>query len=713
MACSVSQTSRIDPIRNPGGVSGHVHKLAGGNNVNENADFNSLQSSTCSSCEIQKDTSAYWTPQLYYAHANGSFEEVPNYGMTVYYVGRGGNSSNTTPFPPGFKMVTGDSRQRSFDNTTLTYLNTRPVADRVSFRCIDEANDIPEEHYMFRTDCVNGMRAQINFPSCWDGVNLYLDNSAHVEYLSGIDHGVCPPSHPVPIPGLFFEVLYMTNLVDQSGGGQFVFSNGDPTGYGFHGDFINGWDVDVQTDAVQNCLYTDDGGVISACPYLAPSDDVNFARTCPEQPSVFDEPVHGMIAALPGCNPITYGPDPAPQVDCPLNVNDPNASNTASVSSSTSVTPSSMASSTTAVVSAIGSSPMISSSTIPNFTPRSSTSAAPTTPTTSSTKSGADTITSSDFISTPTFSSISSFDETTTAISFTPTSNFPAVMSTIQDASRSFTSPGPNQTLGGGFVQLPTSDGIAASSTGLDTASTLTLETASETFTSTGDPLRTAQPNSVSTITSDASVVPSQLSGLTTMTITTTGWVPVTVTVGNHASANFVTTSNLGRSGNIFTITGSTYTTFSPADEPSMTDEATSTTIMHITTTLHVVAAPASTRPITPQSTSYANTAFTTMTSTASGDSTSSPLVSSAFSVDDTFACSLYSAFSIEGCPSPATTSSITAAADSVATTFVTVTEPITDETTSTVQTILTLSSARANTTFLRIRGREVHFAGR
>ena len=76
---------------------------------------------------------------------------------------------------------------------------------RVSFRCIDEANDIPEEHYMFRTDCVNGMRAQVNFQSCWDGVNLYLENSAHVDYLSGIDYGVCPPSHPISIPGLFFE----------------------------------------------------------------------------------------------------------------------------------------------------------------------------------------------------------------------------------------------------------------------------------------------------------------------------------------------------------------------------------------------------------------------------------------------------------------------------------------------------------------------------
>jgi len=60
----------------------------------------------------------------------------------------------------------------------------------------------------FRTDCVNGFRAQINFQSCWDGVNLYLDGNSHVAYLSGIDYGVCPPTHPVPIPGLFFEYVF-------------------------------------------------------------------------------------------------------------------------------------------------------------------------------------------------------------------------------------------------------------------------------------------------------------------------------------------------------------------------------------------------------------------------------------------------------------------------------------------------------------------------
>jgi hypothetical protein len=116
--------------------------------VNQAATYDNLQLSTCSSCEIQDDKSAYWTPQLYFAHQNGSVEEVPNFGMTIYYLGlsqrngldiysdcffslgRGGNSSNTRPFPPGFRMVSGSSTARSFDSETLTYQSTMPVANR-------------------------------------------------------------------------------------------------------------------------------------------------------------------------------------------------------------------------------------------------------------------------------------------------------------------------------------------------------------------------------------------------------------------------------------------------------------------------------------------------------------------------------------------------------------------------------------------------------
>lgn len=86
---------RADPIISPGAVSGHVHKIAGGNGFDFTMDYNRARSSTCSSCPIKQDLSNYWTPKLYFQAANGSFISVPtvgddarelNGGMTVYYL---------------------------------------------------------------------------------------------------------------------------------------------------------------------------------------------------------------------------------------------------------------------------------------------------------------------------------------------------------------------------------------------------------------------------------------------------------------------------------------------------------------------------------------------------------------------------------------------------------------------------------------------------
>lgn len=78
--------------------------------------------------------------------------------------------NDTTPvvaFPPGFKMISGDLRLWFYDNDTLIYNNRQPIADRVSFHCIDSSEPtLAEEPYMFRTNCDQGMRAQILSQSC-------------------------------------------------------------------------------------------------------------------------------------------------------------------------------------------------------------------------------------------------------------------------------------------------------------------------------------------------------------------------------------------------------------------------------------------------------------------------------------------------------------------------------------------------------------------
>lgn len=73
---------RLDPIISPGSVASHVHNVAGGSNFGPSADYASLRQSSCTSCPIKEDLSAYWTPELYYQYQNGSFLSVPNGGMT-------------------------------------------------------------------------------------------------------------------------------------------------------------------------------------------------------------------------------------------------------------------------------------------------------------------------------------------------------------------------------------------------------------------------------------------------------------------------------------------------------------------------------------------------------------------------------------------------------------------------------------------------------
>lgn len=314
MSCGIVQTGRIDPIVAPGKLAGHAHKLAGASNIDLNSDYQSLQQSNCTSCEIGADKSAYWTPILYYHHANGSFEEVPNQGMTVYYLGRGDNKTNIQPFPEGFRMLSGILSARSYDTQTVIPGGNRPKADRVSFACLDAAPS-KEQPGMTRTSCSNGLRAQIHFQSCWDGVNLYKTDNSHVEYLSDLDNGHCPPTHSVPLMHLFYEVLYSVNDIHQDGG-QFTFSQGDTTGYGFHGDFMNGWDTATLKSAIKDCANTNDG-TVGDCPAFKATDDPhNYSQNCPELPPLIkDEPVHGMIAKLPGCIKLTSGPAAATEAD--------------------------------------------------------------------------------------------------------------------------------------------------------------------------------------------------------------------------------------------------------------------------------------------------------------------------------------------------------------------------------------------------------------
>lgn len=251
---------------------------------------------------------------------------MPQQGSVVYYIGRGSNALNAVPFPPGFRMVSGDAAVRSYDNTTLTYENYRPVADRVSWACLTTTPQAETHGMPLKPDCYAGLRAQLHFQSCWNGVDLYKSDNSHVAYMSQMDNGDCPPTHPVQFLHIFLETSYMVNAIAQETGGRFVLSTGDTTGYSFHGDFQNGWNMTTQLNAVNQCGNNPgSSGDVNECPPLLNSYIRNVNTRCPQRNSTVNEQIKGLMPKLPGCINITPGPARAQPSDmnCPTTVQQP------------------------------------------------------------------------------------------------------------------------------------------------------------------------------------------------------------------------------------------------------------------------------------------------------------------------------------------------------------------------------------------------------
>ncbi|KAG9237313.1 hypothetical protein BJ875DRAFT_493420 [Amylocarpus encephaloides] len=311
-SCSGLVTERLDPLVNPG-VTGspHLHQIIGGNGfqpfMNPDNDISSL--ATCTTCTFSEDFSNYWTAVLYFRARNGTFKRVPQIGnqlfeassgrMTVYYSPYTAKGVKTTAFKKGFRMLVGDPTIRTAEPAQqyrqLTYTCLQTPGTRTG-----ETKNMPTK------PCPAGIMVNVRFPTCWDGVNLDSpDHKSHVAYPSSgtfETNGPCPSTHPVHIPQLFFEVVWDTRGFNDKGlwptdGSQpFVWSYGDRTGYGNHGDYVFGWKGDSLQKAMDNNCNIN-------CPALK-TQTIAQGNKCTLK-SVVGEEIDGWLNELPGGMPIT------------------------------------------------------------------------------------------------------------------------------------------------------------------------------------------------------------------------------------------------------------------------------------------------------------------------------------------------------------------------------------------------------------------------
>lgn len=303
---------RLDPVLFPGAVGSHVHSIVGANTFGPTVSFASLQEASCSTVYIKADKSVYWFPELYFkSPQNGSFIQVPERPEhKIYYLNRAESNETIEEFPNDFRMLAGNAALRSMPTTPQGQAITQ-------WYCHGPPDEVGTGFPSF-TSCDYGFAGSIHFPHCWNGNAFDINNpDAHMSYPMGnhADSGYCPESHPHVMPHIFVEFWFDVNPFNghyTQNDNPWVLSMGDPTGYGFHADFINGWQTGVLLNAMKTCTIGESGAPLSDCFEVYTQDEINACTIAP----VVDETVTGWLDTLPGCNPIQAGPANAVKPTC-------------------------------------------------------------------------------------------------------------------------------------------------------------------------------------------------------------------------------------------------------------------------------------------------------------------------------------------------------------------------------------------------------------
>ncbi|HEX2542201.1 MAG TPA: DUF1996 domain-containing protein [Caldimonas sp.] len=245
LLCNWSKMSFDDPIVYPGRPgAAHHHTFFGNTAIDAFTTTENIRSKGNATCRGGTvNMSAYWVPSMIDTTTNRPLAPV---SLLIYYkTGQWpymNDNSVMRPLPKGLKMIAGDP--------------SRSTPGQGQFQCFMPAvgqtrngtggPSIPT--------CMPGdtVRTHINFPQCWDGVNLDSpDHKSHMAFPENFWTGNpykqwrCPLSHPVVLPLITFIVDYAVTAGAATNKWRLASDSYDvskPGGYSLHADWMNGWD---------------------------------------------------------------------------------------------------------------------------------------------------------------------------------------------------------------------------------------------------------------------------------------------------------------------------------------------------------------------------------------------------------------------------------------------------------------------------------------
>jgi hypothetical protein len=261
-ACTVSHMSFDDPIVFPGKVDqSHSHTFFGNTLTSASSTPLSIRTSGNSTCRGGiANRSAYWVPTMIDTRTHRAI--APD-DIGVYYKNGYFKGNLVKPIPEGLRMIAGNPGAKVPRDPWGEFSHR--------FKCAGGPNNENDKYGSEIPNCDVGAAIvqEVFFPQCWDGQNLDSpDHKSHMAFTKTVfgardakgnlpQSQVCPPTHPVILPQISFNVVYTVPSKDAPLHWRLASDTYDdklPGGYSSHGDWFNGWDAEVSDAWAKNCI---------------------------------------------------------------------------------------------------------------------------------------------------------------------------------------------------------------------------------------------------------------------------------------------------------------------------------------------------------------------------------------------------------------------------------------------------------------------------
>lgn len=289
--CDFSHAAYDDPLVYPGRAwSAHLHRFYGLFEVDAATTLPAMhragarEDGRVSSCQGNDlNRSAYWVPAvLAPKYAADGRRELDRFGEPawtqveavvggddqaheVFYYSAGIDTlSAIQPLPTGLGMIAGDMRATP---------STPQSSAIIRWHCQTwQSSDAGNPRFSATIpECTlpDRLRADIFFPSCWNGTDLDSpDHRSHMAYPVTDASGrnpTCPASHPVPVVRVSYHYAFPVkpenaDPTTRSTRGWRLASDAyeagpaTPGGASLHGDWVNGWHPEAMQAIVDTCI---------------------------------------------------------------------------------------------------------------------------------------------------------------------------------------------------------------------------------------------------------------------------------------------------------------------------------------------------------------------------------------------------------------------------------------------------------------------------